>query len=299
MSILNRKYSCRINLKVVLVIIFYFSFFPLTRAQKENISVNDPVMIKQDDTYYLFNTGWGITAWSSKDMINWKREKSVFKDPPGWAINAVPGFKGHIWAPDISYYNGSYYLYYSVSAFGKNTSCIGLAVNKTLDPDDPDFMWVDHGIIIQSVPGRDLWNAIDPNLVVLHGDDVAGQADDPFDHTLVVRRRMKHHNIPADRMVPGGDTDSGIWQLEIIGQLIGENAVAFHDGGFHRTGRNDIPIGDSRFKGGCNHYGHQDGIAPPFPKHFQLFLINIFHFFLLGCPWLSYIYQLIFHQVKC
>jgi len=57
-------------------------------------------------------------------------------------------------------------LYYSVSAFGKNTSCIGLATNKTLNPLDPEFKWVDQGKVIQSVPGKTNWNAIDPNLIV-------------------------------------------------------------------------------------------------------------------------------------
>ena len=88
----------------------------------------------------------------------------VFAAPPAWAVAAIPGFKGHIWAPDISFANGQYSLFYSVSAFGKNTSAIGLATNKTLDPKSPDFKWVDHGKVIQSVPGRDMWNAIDPNL---------------------------------------------------------------------------------------------------------------------------------------
>lgn len=97
-------------------------------------------------------------------MKNWKAEKPVFDTPPAWAVQNIPGFKGHIWAPDISFSNGVYYLYYSVSAFGKNTSCIGVATNQTLDPTDKNFKWVDHGKIIQSVPGRDLWNAIDPNL---------------------------------------------------------------------------------------------------------------------------------------
>ncbi len=77
----------------------------------------------------------------------------------------MPGFNNHIWAPDISYYNGQYYLYYAVSAFGKNTSCIGLATSKTLNPDDKDYQWTDHGKIIQSHPGVDNWNAIDPNLI--------------------------------------------------------------------------------------------------------------------------------------
>lgn len=133
-------------------------------AMAQEIRVHDPVMIRQNNTYYLFCTGMGINVFSSADMKSWQREKPVFDAAPPWAVETIPGFKGHIWAPDISFHNGMYYLYYSVSAFGKNTSCIGLASNKTLDPKDKDFKWVDHGKVIQSVPGRDLWNAIDPNL---------------------------------------------------------------------------------------------------------------------------------------
>jgi arabinan endo-1,5-alpha-L-arabinosidase len=129
--------------------------------------VHDPVMIKQNDKYYLFCTGAGISVFSSKDMRNWRREKQVFAQTPEWVVKAIPRFRGNsMWAPDISYHNGKYYLYYSVSAFGKNTSCIGVAVNKTLDSASADYKWEDLGKVVQSVPGRDLWNAIDPNLVV-------------------------------------------------------------------------------------------------------------------------------------
>lgn len=130
------------------------------------IPVHDPVIIRQDSAYYIFCTGQGITAFSSQDMKHWKQLKPVFDKAPQWAVNAIPSFKGHIWAPDISYHNGQYYLYYAVSAFGKNTSCTGLATNKTLDPSSPNFKWIDHGKVIQSVPGRDMWNAIDPNLIM-------------------------------------------------------------------------------------------------------------------------------------
>lgn len=127
--------------------------------------VHDPVMIKQKDTYYLFCTGFGISVFSSKDMKSWRKEKPVFDKAPEWAVALIPSFKGHIWAPDISFHNGLYYLYYSVSAFGKNTSCIGVVVNKTLDSASSHFKWVDHGKVIQSIPGKTAWNAIDPNLI--------------------------------------------------------------------------------------------------------------------------------------
>jgi arabinan endo-1,5-alpha-L-arabinosidase len=54
-------------------------------------------------------------------------------------------------------------LYYSVSAFGKNTSAIALASNPTLDPSDPACKWTDHGIVVRS-DAKDDFNAIDPSV---------------------------------------------------------------------------------------------------------------------------------------
>ncbi|VTR34259.1 family 43 glycosylhydrolase [Sphingobacterium thalpophilum] len=134
-------------------------------AQQAAPIIHDPVLIKENGTYYLFATGQGITVMSSKDLKTWKPEAPVFNQPPQWAVKAVPTFTGHIWAPDISYHNGKFMLYYSISAFGKNTSCIGLATTPTLDPNAADFKWTDHGLIIQSFPGKTNWNAIDPNFI--------------------------------------------------------------------------------------------------------------------------------------
>lgn len=143
-----------------------FLLMNISRVCSQDIRVHDPVMIKEGNTYYLFCTGMGISAYSSPDMINWKREKPVFDAPPQWAVDQIPSYKGHTWAPDIIFHDGLYYLYYSVSAFGKNTSSIGVATTKKLDPEHKDFKWTDHGKVVQSVPGRDLWNAIDPNIVI-------------------------------------------------------------------------------------------------------------------------------------
>ena len=135
-------------------------------AQAKQVSIHDPVMAKEGETFYLFSTGPGITFYSSKDMKNWERRGRVFPGEPVWAKSVAPAFNGHIWAPDIQQHDGKFYLYYSVSSFGKNTSAIGVTVNQTLDPDSPDYKWVDQGIVLQSVPHRDLWNAIDPNIIV-------------------------------------------------------------------------------------------------------------------------------------
>jgi len=131
----------------------------------QEIVVHDPVVIKQKDTYYLFCTGKGISVFSSKDLKKLNPEPQVFTEKPVWADGVAADFKNHIWAPDISFHNNTYYLYYSVSAFAKNTSAIGVATNTTLDPKDKNYKWVDEGIVIQSQPNRDMWNAIDPNLI--------------------------------------------------------------------------------------------------------------------------------------
>ncbi len=69
------------------------------------------------------------------------------------------------WAPDILYFNGKYHLYYSISTFGSNRSCIGLVTNTTLDPQSKDYKWVDQGKVIESLKTDD-WNAIDANPVM-------------------------------------------------------------------------------------------------------------------------------------
>ena len=139
---------------------------PRFQFNATNPDVHDPVMAKgEDGRYYIFSTGMGVGVMSSKDMKEWQREKPVFDAAPQWAVDSVNGFKGHIWAPDISKHGDTWYLYYSCSTFGKNGSAIGLATNKTLDSNSPDFKWVDHGAVVVSHKHKDNWNAIDPNLI--------------------------------------------------------------------------------------------------------------------------------------
>ena len=139
--------------------------FSAAAVSAKQVEVHDPVMTKEGDTYYVFSTGPGITYYESKDLTNWKLTGRVFKDEPSWAKRISPSFDGHLWAPDVYEKNGKFYLYYSVSAFGKNTSAIGVTVNETLDPSSPDYKWIDYGIVVESVPERDDWNAIDPAII--------------------------------------------------------------------------------------------------------------------------------------
>lgn len=126
--------------------------------------VHDPVIAEENGQYYLYATGTGIPIRCSDDLRNWKLCGLVFLRLPAWAREYVPGATS-IWAPDISFFNGKYHLYYSVSTFGSNVSAIGLATNTTLDMDSPDYEWVDEGVVIAS-QAEDDWNAIDPNIVI-------------------------------------------------------------------------------------------------------------------------------------
>ncbi|MCU6432590.1 arabinan endo-1,5-alpha-L-arabinosidase [Undibacterium sp. Jales W-56] len=134
-------------------------------VQATQVSVHDPAMAKEGNTYYLFSTGPGITFYSSLNMKDWQAEGRVFAGEPGWARGVAPTFNDHIWAPDVQFHDGKYYLFYSVSGFGKLASGIGVTTNKTLNPRSPDYRWEDQGLVLQSIPGRDLWNAIDPNII--------------------------------------------------------------------------------------------------------------------------------------
>lgn len=129
-----------------------------------SLAIHDPsAVIKCGSRYYVFGTGQGISSKSSADKVYWVTGPAVFASPPAWTTSAVPGFTGNFWAPDITYFNGLYHLYYAVSTFGSQVSAIGLATNPTLDPSDPAYQWTDQGPVIQSGASVN-YNTIDPSV---------------------------------------------------------------------------------------------------------------------------------------
>jgi arabinan endo-1,5-alpha-L-arabinosidase len=126
--------------------------------------IHDPVIAQETDRYYVFSTGSLIPFICSKNKVLWEFCGRVFESNPAWTRDVNPNLVD-IWAPDISFFNNQWRLYYAVSSFGSQDSAIGLATNATLDPESPDYKWVDHGEVLRSHQG-DRWNAIDPNLVL-------------------------------------------------------------------------------------------------------------------------------------
>jgi arabinan endo-1,5-alpha-L-arabinosidase len=70
----------------------------------------------------------------------------------------------NLWAPDISYFDGEYHVYYTASLANTENTLIGLATNTTLDPTDPNYKWVDRGEVLESHDG-DTINVLDPNIL--------------------------------------------------------------------------------------------------------------------------------------
>lgn len=130
--------------------------------------VRDPSVIHVNGTWYIFITDNG--AWSgslpilcSQDTTSWKQCGSVFPQMPSWIRAKLPGIS-NLWAPDISYFNGEYHVYYTASLANTESTLVGLATNTTLDPSDPNYHWVDRGMVLESRPGDQI-NVLDPNIL--------------------------------------------------------------------------------------------------------------------------------------
>jgi arabinan endo-1,5-alpha-L-arabinosidase len=130
-----------------------------------NLGAHDPVIIAAEGAYRYFSTGDGISVKTSPDLLRWTQQPAVFPTTPAWFEERVPAYAPrNIWAPDISQFGGQYHLYYSVSSFGSNRSCIGHATRASLVTGD----WTDHeAVFCSNPPGEtDDYNAIDPNVIL-------------------------------------------------------------------------------------------------------------------------------------
>ena len=142
--------------------------YPTPATDHRAIGVHDPSMIQVDSTYYLFATGGKLELRSSTNLSTWANAGAVFTALPGWIATELGTTITDLWAPDISFENGMYRVYYAGSSFGSNHSVIGLATNTTLDAKNAAYEWVDQGLVIESnrTGGTsDNWNAIDPNFI--------------------------------------------------------------------------------------------------------------------------------------
>ncbi|ACV08180.1 arabinan endo-1,5-alpha-L-arabinosidase [Jonesia denitrificans] len=151
-----------------------------------SVDTHDPALIIDDggttdtidDVWYVYSTGNGAVGLGSPQVRQstdqgktWDEVGPAWRaeDEPYWARELISGVD-NFWAPEVVAHDGVYYMYYSASTFGSNTSLIGLYTNTTLDPDDPEYRWEDQGEVVRST-GSSPFNAIDPGVITdAHGE---------------------------------------------------------------------------------------------------------------------------------
>ena len=112
------------------LIIIFLIFVKATMAQTQlksqeivytnplNVQLGDPFILSTDGIYYMYGTGGvadrGFSAYSSKDLVNWKQEGQVYfhDNKNGWSDPNTP-WDGAYWAPEVYEVKGKFYLFYS------------------------------------------------------------------------------------------------------------------------------------------------------------------------------------------
>jgi arabinan endo-1,5-alpha-L-arabinosidase len=121
----------------------------------------DPSVLRAEDgRFYLVATqdSWDgsiehfMPIFVSDDLVSWEFVSDVFMLPPSWKEG-----RGFLWAPDLSYHEGIYYLYYAYSQWGDSNPCIGLAT-----ADQPVGPWEDLGRPVFCSGDIGVKNSIDP-----------------------------------------------------------------------------------------------------------------------------------------
>ena len=104
-----------------------------------------------------------IPTFRSLDLVTWDYQGNAFNERPAWV-----GDDAGLWAPEVSYFNGRYYLYYTAPETDAGGSAIGVATS-----DSPTGPWTDAGgpvVAPRKDPNGDgfFWT-FDPEVLETHG----------------------------------------------------------------------------------------------------------------------------------
>ncbi|KAL1652061.1 hypothetical protein SLS58_000185 [Diplodia intermedia] len=127
------------------------------------VNTHDPSIIRRSDgTYFRFSTGGKVAVHTAPDITGpWTYQGAAL--PDGSSID-LDG-SDDLWAPSVHLVGSLYYLYYSVSTFGSQSSAIGLARSSTMDVGS----WTDVGSTGIKSDSTKPYNAIDPALIEADG----------------------------------------------------------------------------------------------------------------------------------
>lgn len=103
--------------------------------KREDIRIRDPYIVAANGIYYMYSStgsadGTTVVVYRSTDLEEWGEPTDVYKlDTTTWKSK-------ELWAPEVHYYNGKYYLFLSI--LGKN----GLRGTEISVSDTPDGMFI-------------------------------------------------------------------------------------------------------------------------------------------------------------
>lgn len=79
-----------------------------------DVEIADPYVLKWNGEFYLYCSGDPIRAFHSKDLVQWEEIGPVLRsNPKGW--NGMD-----IWAPEVVYRDGKFYMYYTATVLSED-----------------------------------------------------------------------------------------------------------------------------------------------------------------------------------
>lgn len=124
----------------------------------------DPWIAQRDGHYYLSQSGPGqsIIIWKSSSLTQ-RGQGNIVWQAPRWGWNCA-----QIWAPELHYLNGRWYIYYAASTGDNADHRMGVLESRTDDPQGP---YLDRGMLYtgDDIAGRknNRW-AIDGTVLQIH-----------------------------------------------------------------------------------------------------------------------------------
>ncbi len=171
----NRKVLSILSILIIMVAFFAQSVAPAA-ALFGSTRLHDPSVIRVGTCYYGFSTSFngvnGTTGpsgpWIYKTcdptlVTGWTYIGAVFNTVPAWIVTKLGGqTPPNLWAPDINFWNGTYYLYYAGAIWGSGPApVIGLATAT-----DIEGPWTDAGQVVGPTD-------IDPNMIVVEWNQIS------------------------------------------------------------------------------------------------------------------------------
>lgn len=162
----------------------------------KDIHIRDPFILPFDGKYYLYGTR-GETAWQtaegldvyvSADLENWSEAQECFSVPEGFWADI------EIWAPEVHYYNGEFYMFVSLRS---DKRLRGTQILKSSSPTGRFLPFTDDAVTPRE------WQCLDGTLYI----DKSGAPYIVFCHEWVQVRdgEMCAMKLTPDLSAPAGE----------------------------------------------------------------------------------------------